>query len=305
MAVDADQLLPASLLAQLERLQLHTRRRLAGRFAGEHRSPHFGSSVDFADYREYHAGDDYRRIDYPLYARTGHLFIRLFEAEDDISLRIVLDRSASMGFHGKLDQAKRLAAAIGFVALLRRDTVTLHTEPAADLDGSLPRGLARLPPPPRRYAGRHATRVLFRDLAALEAAGPTDLARAAADVLARPGPVGVTVVISDLLNEGWDRAIDRLVARGGDTTVLHVLADEELRPDARGDLAMVDAETGEEVPVSLSPDSLHEFSRAVERWLAETAAHCRSHGATYEQVLAATPVADVLLRSWRQTGLLR
>ena len=142
--MDANELLPATLLAELERLQLRTRRRLAGRFAGEHRSPHFGTSVDFADYREYHPGDDYRRIDYPLYARTGHLFIRLFEAEDDVSVRIVLDRSASMGFYGKLDQARRMAAAIGFVALLRRDTVTLHTEPAG------------APAAPLRRAPRHA-----------------------------------------------------------------------------------------------------------------------------------------------------
>src|SRR5918994_3841791 len=124
-------LLPLDLLAQLEQLQLVTRRRLAGRFAGEHRSPAFGSSVDFADYREYHPGDDFRRIDYPLYARTGALFIRLFEAEDDVTVRIVIDRSASMGMHGKLDQALRLGAAIGFIALLRRDAVIVHTEPAA------------------------------------------------------------------------------------------------------------------------------------------------------------------------------
>ncbi len=111
------ELLPLDLLAQLEQLQLVTRRRLAGRFAGEHRSPNFGSSLDFADYREYHPGDDYRRIDYPVYARTGQLFLRLFEAEDDVTIRILLDRSASMGFHGKLEQAIRLAAATGFVAL--------------------------------------------------------------------------------------------------------------------------------------------------------------------------------------------
>jgi uncharacterized protein (DUF58 family) len=289
--MDANELLPATLLAELERLQLQTRRRLAGRFAGEHRSPHFGTSLDFADYREYHPGDDYRRIDYPLYARTGHLFIRLFEAEDDVSVRIVLDRSASMGFHGKLDQAQRLAAAIGFVALLRRDTVTLHTEPAAN--------------PPRRYAGRHATRTLFADLAALDAAGPTDLARAAGDVLAHPGPAGVTVVISDLLNEGWDRAIDRLVARGGEATVLHVLADDELHPEARGDLEMVDVETGQQVPVSMALDGLADYERAVQAWLDETAAHCRTRGATYERVMASTPVADVLLRSWRRSGVVR
>ncbi len=289
--MNPDELLPAALLAQLERLQLRTRRRLAGRFGGEHRSPNFGSSVDFADYRDYHPGDDYRRIDYPLYARTGHLFIRLFEAEDDVQLRIVLDRSASMGFHDKLAQAQRLAAAIGFVALLRRDTVTVHLEPS---DGAA-----------RRFSGRHATNSLFEYLAAVTATGPTDLGRAAGDVLSRPGPAGVTVVISDLLSEGWDRAIDRLAARGGDTSVLHLLADEELHPDHRGDLEVVDVETGRTVAVSLSMAGVRDYEAAVTAWLAETAAHCRSRGAVYQQVLAATPVADILLRSWRQTGLVR
>ena len=95
-------LLAAHVLARLERMQLGTRRKLAGRFSGEHRSPRHGSSLDFADYRDYHPGDDFRRIDYPLYARTGNLFIRLFEAEDDVTVRIVVDRSASMGMHGLL-----------------------------------------------------------------------------------------------------------------------------------------------------------------------------------------------------------
>lgn len=286
------ELLPAELLAQLERLQLHTRRRLAGRFAGEHRSPNFGSSLDFADYREYHPGDDYRRIDYPLYARTGQLFLRLFEAEDDVAVRIVLDRSASMGYHGKLDQARRLAAAIGFVALVRRDGVTLHLEPPDR--------------PAQRFTGRHATSALFDALAAVDAHGPTDLGRAAGETLARPGPPGVTIVVSDLLTDGWDAAIDRFLARGGDTTVLHVLAREELRPDElRGDLEMVDAETGQEVPVSLSLDSLRDYTAVVEAWLAEAAARCRSRGAAYQRVLADEPIADVLLRGWRAEGLVR
>ena len=158
--MDANELLPAALLAQLERLQLRTRRRLAGRFAGEHRSPHFGTSVDFADYREYHPGDDFRRIDYPLYARTGHLFIRLFEAEDDVTVRIVLDRSASMGFHGKLDQAARMAAAIGFVALdpsrhrhaphsSRADRDRPADSPVATPRAAVPRCSPRSTPPGR------------------------------------------------------------------------------------------------------------------------------------------------------------
>lgn len=284
-------LLPPSLLGQLERLQLHTRRRLAGRFSGEHRSTRMGNSLDFADQREYFPGDDYRRIDYALYARTGQLFVRLFEAEDDVHVRILLDTSASMGHEGKLDQARRLAAAVGFLALTRRDVVTLHLEPASR--------------PPRRFTGRHAVTALFAELAALEPAGPTDLRTAAGHLLARPGPAGVTVVISDLLTPSWEAAIDRLPARGGDVSVLHVLSAEELDPTDVGDLDVVDSESGERVPVSLSVDSVRSYREVVDRWLAEAAARCRSRGAAYQRVMADEPIEQVVLRGWREHGVVR
>jgi uncharacterized protein (DUF58 family) len=275
-------LLEPRLLTQLERLQLRTRRRLAGRFSGEHRSRRFGNSLDFADQREYHPGDDYRRIDYAVYARTGQLFIRLFEAEDDLHLRILLDVSASMGHHGKLLQAKRLAAAIGFLALTRRDSVTLHLEPAVR--------------PPQRFSGRHAVNALFRTLDELQPAGNTDL---------RPGPAGATVVISDLLTPSWEPAVDRLPARGGDVTVLHVLAAEEVSPTIIGDLDVVDAESGEHVPVSLSHDSVKTYREVVDRWLLEAAARCRSRNAAYQQVMADDPIEDVVLKGWREHGVVR
>jgi uncharacterized protein (DUF58 family) len=284
-------LIPPRLLAQLEQLQLHTRRRLAGRFSGEHRSPRYGSSLDFADEREYHAGDDYRRIDYPLYARTGQLFIKLFEAEDDVHTRILLDISASMGHHDKLLQAKRVAAAIGFLALTRRDVVTLHIEPPLR--------------PPQRFSGRHAIGALFAALRSLEPAGTTDLHTAAADLLARPGPSGVTVVISDLLTPTWEPAIDRLPARGGDVTVLHVLATEELDPTIIGDLDVVDAESGERLAVSVATSTIASFRDVVATWLNESAARCRSRGAAYQQVLADEQIEDVILRGWRAQGVVR
>ena len=284
-------LLDPQLLTQLERLQMRTRRRLAGRFAGEHRSTRFGNSLDFADQREYFPGDDYRRIDYALYARTGQLFVKLFEAEDDLSVRILLDVSASMGHEGKLDQAKRLAAAVGFLALTRRDVVTLHLEPAVR--------------PPQRFTGRHAVTALFRVLESLTPAGDTDLRSAAGDLLARPGPAGVTVVISDLLTPSWEPAIDRLPARGGEVTVLHVLAKEEISPTIIGDLDVVDAESGERVPVSLSHDSIKSYREVVDRWLLEAAARCRRRGASYQQVLADDPIADVVLKGWRAQGVVR
>jgi len=286
-----EELLPSSLLAQLERVQLGTRRRLAGRFVGEHRSPRHGTSLDFADYREYHPGDDYRRIDAAVYARTGQLFLRLFEAEDDISLRIVLDVSASMGYHGKLRQAVRISAAMGFLALTRRDVVTLHLHPATK--------------PPRRFAGRHAVNALFAALAEVEPAGATDLAASATEVLAQTGPVGVTVLVSDLLTPSWEPAIDRLPARGGEVVVLHVLAEEELTLDLHGDLDVVDAETGAHVPLSISHDTARRYEGVVQAWLDEAAARCTSRGASYNRVLAGEAIEDVLLRGWREQGLVR
>lgn len=288
-------LVDPALLAQLERLQLSTRRRLAGRFSGEHRSPRFGNSLDFADEREYHPGDDYRRIDYPLYARTGQLFVKLFEAEDELHLRLLVDVSASMGHYDKLAQATRLAAAIGFLALVRRDVVSLHVEPPVR--------------PPQRFSGRHAVGALFDTLTRLEPSGPTDLRSAATTLLARPGPAGATVVISDLLTPSWEAAIDRLPARGGDVTVLHVLAGEELLPtladELSGDLDVIDAESGERVAVSLSHDTVHSYRALVSTWLDHAATQCRQRGAAYELVMADTPIDEVVLRGLRQHGVIR
>lgn len=290
-----NELLDPGLLAQLERLQLASRRRLAGRFTGEHRSPRFGNSLDFADEREYHPGDDYRRIDYPLYARTGQLFVRLFEAEDELNLRILLDTSASMGHYGKLPQAVRLAAAIGFLALTRRDVVTLHLEPPSR--------------PAQRFSGRHAVGALFGVLGGLETAGPTDLRSAAKDLLSRPGPAGATIVISDMLTHSWESAIDQLPARGGDVTVLHVLAAEEVSPGLEGELSgdvdVVDAETGQRLAVSLSHDSVKTYAAAVRAWLADCSARCRARGAAYQLVMAEQPIAEVVLGGLRANGVAR
>ena len=132
----------AQLLGALERLQLRTRRPLAGRISGEHRSKRYGTSLDFADFREYQQGDDFRRVDYLTLARLDQMLIRLYEAEDDLVVRLVIDTSASMGLDGKLRRATEVAAAIGFVALTRRDVVTVHTAP--------PGAWGRRRPPPRR-----------------------------------------------------------------------------------------------------------------------------------------------------------
>jgi len=284
-------LLDPAMLARLEALQLGTRRRLAGHFAGEHRSVRHGQSVDFADYRQYHPGDDFRRIDYFLYARLGVLNVKLFEAEEDLHLRLLVDTSASMGSGGKLACAARVAAALGFVALTRRDPVSVHTFP--------------LDRPGPRFAGRGAVPALFAHLERLEAAGDTPFAAAVSALPARPGPAGLTVVVSDLLTPDWEVALGRLPSRGGDVVVVHVLDPEELRPSLAGDLDLIDRESGGRVAVSLAPDTIAQYRRVVEAWLERVAARCRQVGAGYVRLRTTDDLEAALLGAWRTAGVLR
>ncbi len=283
-------LLEPALLARLEALQLGTRRRLAGHFAGEHRSPRRGSSLDFADYRSYVPGDDFRRIDYFLYARLDVLAVKLFEAEDDLHLRLLLDTSASMA-GGKLLATQRLAAALGFLALIRRDPVTIHTFP---LDRPAP-----------RFAGRGAVGALLDHLGSLEASGTTPFAAAVAALLARPGPQALTVVLSDLLTPEWETALPRLPARGGDAVVVHVLARDDLVPDLLGDLELIDREGTGRLAVSIGPDTATRYRRRAEAWLDDVAARCRQAGVGYVRFLDDDDLEATLLGSWRRAGVLR
>lgn len=284
-------LLDARLLGRLEALQVGTRRRLAGRLSGNHRSVRHGSSLDFADYRQYHPGDDYRRIDYHLLARLDVVLLKLFEAEDDLSVRLLVDTSGSMAGGGKLRQAARIAAALGFVALVRRDPVIVHAFPAA---GASP-----------RFNGRAAAPALFAHLAALTAGGETNVAAAAAHLLARRGPPGLTALVSDLLTPEWETALQRLPARGGDVVVVHVLATEDLRPSATGDVELVDAEGGRRVAVSLGADVVAAYEQVVSVWADRVADRCHRAGLGYVRVLADDDLAHVLFAGWREAGVLR
>jgi uncharacterized protein (DUF58 family) len=194
----------------------------------------------------------------------------------------------------KLRQAARVAAALGFVALVRRDVVTLHTFP--------------LERAPRRFTGRHAAHALFQQLEDIADAGPTGVtpfAAATRDMLSRPGPKGLTVVVSDLLTPEWEDGLTRLPARGGDLVVVHVLAADELRPDLVGDLDLVDVETGARVPVSLSPDALRRYEKMARAWADGIARRCRQLHAGYVRVLDDADLEQVLLTSWRSAGILR
>lgn len=272
------------VLGALERVQLGTRRRLAGQLVGGHRSPRYGSSLDFADFREYQPGDDFRRIDYLTLARLDQLLVRLYDAEDDLTVRLIVDTSASMSTDGKLQRAVELAGALGFVALTRRDRVELH------LSGR----------PPARFSGRNGVPELFGQLESLTASGEGSLSRTAAQVLGRQRTPGMTVVCSDLLEPDWDVALQRLPARGAELVVMHVLGAGELEPPELGDVDLIDAETGERVAMTLTPGNIRAYRERLDVWMDAVESATRRLGAGYMVVDSRTPLRDVLLGGLRR-----
>ncbi|HKY47875.1 MAG TPA: DUF58 domain-containing protein [Acidimicrobiia bacterium] len=278
-------LLEAELRGRLERLSLRSRRRVTAQWSGRHSSRHKGESLDFADYREYVPGDDFRRIDHNLWARLGVLLVRQFEAEEELPLKVVVDTSASMGFYRKLETARVLAAMMAYLGLAGGDRVQLIGVP-----GPTEKPI-RLGP-----AGRHLSRWPHLEtwLESLTAEGTMPLAPALRR-LAGEGPNrGSIILLSDLMTPDWRSAIDGLgIGAGG--VVLHVLGQEEIDPQIAGDLRLADAETGSEIPVSTSEETLRRYRTALEGFAQEAAGRARRAGLDYVLVPARDGAADQVL----------
>ena len=261
-------LLEPRFRARLERLSLGVKGRVSAQWAGRHSSTRLGESLDFADYRPYQPGDDYRRIDHNLRARLGVLMIRQFEAEQELPIEVVLDLSGSMGLHGKDDSARRLAAMVTYMGLAAGDRVRLWAVPGDN-------GRAEIMGP----SGRHLS--AWPRMEAWLERRPTAGAGTLRHVGRRlSGSGGSVVLVSDLLMDEWTEVLDGLVATAGGL-VLHLLAAEEMDPSLAGDLDLIDAETGIRVPVSTTEDVLRQYRQAVEGFATEAARRSRRAGLDY------------------------
>lgn len=279
-------LLDPDFLRRLARLRLMVRRRFAGAAGGARRSVRRGSSAEFADHRPYYTGDDVRRIDWNAYARLEELVLRLFVAEEDLTLYLLVDASRSMSVGGppKIDVAKRIAAALGYVALSGSERVSV-----------MPFGAGiRAPLPAVR--GKRRIGSLLKHLDAIAASGETDLARATDEILARRTRPGLVIVVSDLLDPGgYQRSLDRLIAERHEVALFHVLSDDELDPQPGGDLVLVDAERGRRVEVSLDARALRAYRARLAAFLAEAEAWAKRRGVAYVRVGGDVAIEEALL----------
>lgn len=285
-------LLDPAFLARLGKLRLLVGRRYAGSAGGSRVSVRRGSSVEFADHRPYAPGDDIRRIDWNAYARLEELVLRLYAAEEDIHVYLLVDTSASLGVGqpSKLEVARRVAAALGYLGLLGSERVSV--QPYA----------ASLGRPLEAMRGRRKVGALMRYLASLTPEGGTDLHAAVERFLAqRPRP-GLVVLLSDLLDRGgYQRAIDRLLAARFEVAVFHVMDAAELDPPLGGDLTLVDAETGAEVSVTLDARALRAYRGRLDAFLGGARDYCRKRGVRYVLVPDAH-FEDALLRYLRSAS---
>src|SRR5438094_3200281 len=228
-------LLEPALLRRLEGLALQVRRAVSGQMGGERRSRKRGQSIEFADFRNYTPGDDFRLIDWNAYARLDRFMLRLFVAEEELPLSLFVDLSGSMdwGTPNKAVTARRLAASATYVALAALDRVRLTVFADAPTSGGAP------------HRGRHAAQGLFARIQSFPVGGATDYERLVWPI-ARQRP-GMTVLITDGLGESAiEPAITALQRAQQEGAVLQLLAPQEIVPDWSGDARLKDAETGRE-----------------------------------------------------------
>jgi uncharacterized protein (DUF58 family) len=302
-------LLPPRLLGQLGQHQLVPRRRIAGRYQGGHRSVRTGASVEFADVREYVAGDDPRRVDIAASRRHGRLQVTLTEAEDDAAAQLVVDASASMGGE-RWEAAARLVA--GLAVLGARDGVRVWAASRRDGEDTLVARTAR------GAAALAAVTAVLEDVAPPVVAplgSPTDGAAPTAagrpDLLGALGRAvtssarGPLVLISDLLFPDWVPLVDRLAAARADVLVLQVLGVADLDPVITDDLRLVDAESGVEVEVSSHEHVLAAYRAVLDAHLDAVTAACARRGAAHLVVRADEDPAEVLLHRLAVAGFVR
>jgi hypothetical protein len=132
----------------------------------------------------------------------------------------------------------------------------------------------------------------------------TPFAKAAGHLLSRAGPPGITIVISDLLTPEWPALIG-LRSAGSDLTIMHLLAEEDVTPELAGDLMLVDREDGERLTVSVTEDILETFAKRVSDWKEQVRSRTLGVGGAYIPLTPASDIEDLLLTSWRESGVLR
>lgn len=281
------ELFPPEFLARLEGLSMVGKMRAAGRYTGERRSVRKGTSIEFADYRSYAPGDDLRYLDWNILSRLDKPFIRTYHEEEDLLFVVIVDHSRSMGFGTptKLDHAVRLAGGIAYLGLAGLDRVSTV-------------GFSHeLGAPWPAVRGKKSASRIFERLVSFEADGGTSFERSFRTLAARVPRRAVVAVVSDFLDPaGYTTALETLLARACSLVLVQVLTPEEVETNLKGDLRLIDSETGEFVEVSLSPRIAQRYRKLQDEHTDRIRRFAVGRRARFLRSISGTSVEESLLK---------
>lgn len=287
---------------KLEQVTLWSSRIRAGSMKGERRSTKRGTSIEFADYRNYTRGDDLRRLDWNVFARLQRPYIKLLEDEEDLAVHVILDTSVSMDWprenssqdENKFVYGQRLAAAIAYIALNSNDRLMLT---AASDAGTYTFGPSR---------GRAKGVEMLGFVGNLKPDGITDLNEVLSRYALRVRQPGLCLVISDMFSpSGYLDGVNALLARGYEVVLIHVLSPDEVAPPLAGDLRLLDVESHAAQEVTIDASMRDLYMQRVTAWRHEIQTEVRRRGGHLLPVETDLPWERLVLQEFRRLGLLR
>jgi len=287
--------LDSSFLRKLERFEILPHGIHRGGQIGHRRSLSRGAGLEFADHKEYSAGDDIRYIDWNVYAHLEELFVKIFEQEEALPAYILLDRSASMsvGSPSKLLLGAQVAAALAYVGLANQDHVRVSLFANGLVSSS------------KVLRGKTHIYEVF-DLLDAPAESTTDIAAALGSFSTEARLPGVAFIISDFLDPaGVLKGIRLLAGRKFSVYALHVVAPEELHPGLSGDVEFQDVETRETLRVPLRKDTLERFRAFFEAHCEALRTELRRYGVRYVRLSVTQPLDEILFTRLPKEGVLK
>lgn len=272
--------LPSDWISHLGRYSIATKAKIRGHHKGSHRSARFGSSLDFSDFREYHAGDDVRHIDWNVYARTERVYIKRFLDEQEMRVHLLLDSSKSM--EDKWLFAKQLTFSLGLMVLSHDDRLTMSIGSAAAA--------------PFRKKGKSQRKLFEYFMAELPAPEASSFANGANFYAAKDSTV--LFIISDGLEplEDWQRLFRQAPRYAQDIRFLQISTIDERNPQFSGDLRLLDQETGEPLNVTMGTQTMEAYRRKRELHQKGLESLCAKHGVRFEQLHIEDGIQHVLFK---------
>jgi uncharacterized protein (DUF58 family) len=288
-------LFDSDFIKRLEYLSLVSRRVFRGRLLAQRRTKQLGGGIEFADHREYSPGDDLRYLDWNIYARYGDVLLKRFQEEEDLHVYILLDASHSMSQPSseKFDYARRVAAALAYIALADLDRVSILAY-ADSVKDVLP--LTR---------GKDRILSVLRFLEKLEPSGAsTRLNSVATSLVHRAQRSGLVIVISDLYDQqGFRQGIDLLRHRRFEPHLIQLHTAEEANPSWLGDIELEDVETGDRRKLTITERKLRQYKQLFAEFLSSIDNYCRMYSLSCTRTTTDVPFDELILRMMRTAGV--